>query len=440
MVIAGVLALSVGMVSYGAASADRYTSTSYTIDASVGNTFGGSNSSTSYKLVGSGGESIIGGGAGGSYILGAGYVAQLDKSIQLTVQPKGLVSYTPLDETTPTTAFDASTNSNNGSAVNGPTVTTGQVGGAWNFDGVDDKIYVGAPSALNTLTSFTWSYWVYPTSVTKDQMFASKQSANYMRITTSKAFLSVYDNGVQRTLSGTSTLNNNQWYLITGTYAVGSMKLYVNGVEEASRSDTTGPLNFNTGPYEIGQWSDVDKRSFVGKIDEGKIFNRQLSATEVKAEYDAGVAGNAAGLSFPSSIVAGTSQTTAADAVIQTDAPGYTFMINQNNNLTSGANTIPVVSNGGTIASPLTWTESTTKGLGFTLTSTSATALPGKWGTNPNYAYAAVPNAATSAYVRTGYTAGGKDTLGIQYRLDVATSQISGNYTNVVTYTGVMTP
>jgi hypothetical protein len=350
------------------------------------------------------------------------------------------VSYYPLDETTPTSAFDVSTTGATGIGTNSPTVTTGKVGGAWNFDGVDDKIAIGTPAALNSLTATTWSAWVFPTTVTKDQMFASKQSANYLRITGSKAFISFYDNGTQKTLTGTSTLSNNQWYLITATFTAGSMKVYVNGVQEASRSDITGPLNFNTGSYEIGQWSDADKRSFVGKIDEVKVLSRALSANEIQAEYDAGVAGNAAGLAFSNDLVAGVSRTADAQAIIQTDAPGYTLMINQNQNLTSGGNTIPVVSNSGTIGTPVAWTESTTKGLGATLTSASATALPGKWGTNPNYAYAALPGSSTSLYTRTGYTAGGKDTLSVQYRVDVTSSQASGKYSNVVTYTGVMTP
>lgn len=68
-----------------AVSANRYTSPNYTIDASVGNTFGGNVTSSGYQLTGSGGESIIGNGAGGSYLLGEGYVAQLGHGLQLSV-------------------------------------------------------------------------------------------------------------------------------------------------------------------------------------------------------------------------------------------------------------------------------------------------------------------------------------------------------------------
>lgn len=69
------------------ARAVRFTSPSYTIDASIGNSFGGLSGSDNYKLVSSGGESIIGEGSGGSYKIGMGFVSQLVTSIQVGVSP-----------------------------------------------------------------------------------------------------------------------------------------------------------------------------------------------------------------------------------------------------------------------------------------------------------------------------------------------------------------
>lgn len=133
-----------------------------------------------------------------------------------------------------------------------------------------------------------------------------------------------------------------------------------------------------------------------------------------------------------------TSQFSNVTASILTDAPGYTLSVNQNNDLTrsSGGNTIPAVS--GTIASPVTWAEGTTKGLGFSLVSTNATALPAKW--NAGASYAAFPLTSTAFYTRTGLSGGTTDTLGMRVRLDVATTQLTGSYTNTVTWLGTMTP
>jgi hypothetical protein len=135
-------------------------------------------------------------------------------------------------------------------------------------------------------------------------------------------------------------------------------------------------------------------------------------------------------------VTPGTSATINFTASILTDAPGYTLSVSQNNNLTSGGNTIPAVS--GSITSPVSWTEGTTKGLGFSLVSTNATAIPGKWSSGS--AYAAFPSSSTAFYTRTGYTAGSTDTLDMRVRLDVANSQPTGSYTNTVTWIGTTTP
>lgn len=121
---------------------------------------------------------------------------------------------------------------------------------------------------------------------------------------------------------------------------------------------------------------------------------------------------------------------------VLTDAPGYTLAVAQNNDLTSSGNTIPGVS--GSIASPVTWSEGSTKGLGFSMVSTNATSLPGKWGAGA--AYAAFPGSSTSFYTRTGLSGGTTDTHNMRVRLDVAVSQPAGNYTNTATWTGTTTP
>lgn len=79
---------SISFFSNVSVNAERFTSPSYTIDASaIGNSIGGQQGSTNYSLVSSGGESVIGNASGGSYKLGLGYVAQLEQSLELTVSP-----------------------------------------------------------------------------------------------------------------------------------------------------------------------------------------------------------------------------------------------------------------------------------------------------------------------------------------------------------------
>lgn len=136
-------------------------------------------------------------------------------------------------------------------------------------------------------------------------------------------------------------------------------------------------------------------------------------------------------------VVPGASNTATLTSNIFTDAPSYGLSISQNANLTSGANSIPAISPGD-ITTPVLWSEGTTKGLGFTLT--SGPSIPAKWGTVGAYKYAAIPGLDTTFYTRSGYSGGVQDTVVIQPRLDVAPSQVSGAYSNTVTITATLIP
>lgn len=125
-----------------------------------------------------------------------------------------------------------------------------------------------------------------------------------------------------------------------------------------------------------------------------------------------------------------------ATITVSTDAVGYGIAAQQNGNMQSGSNTIPGVVS--TIASPASWSNGATKGLGFTLVSSSATALDSKWASGS--AFAALPASTTTVYTRSGLSGGVSDTLGVRYKLDIAASQPTGSYTNQVTWTGTITP
>lgn len=86
--LVALVGVMIGLTVLGAVSvaANRYTSPNYIIDASnVGANINSITSGGSYRMVASGGESIVGQSQGGSYRLEQGYVAQLPYSLELTV-------------------------------------------------------------------------------------------------------------------------------------------------------------------------------------------------------------------------------------------------------------------------------------------------------------------------------------------------------------------
>ncbi len=67
----------------------------------------------------------------------------------------GLVGWWKFDETNGTVAYDSSGNGNDGNFTNGPTWTTGKIGGALSFDGVDDLCYSQWKWTLNSNFHFS---------------------------------------------------------------------------------------------------------------------------------------------------------------------------------------------------------------------------------------------------------------------------------------------
>jgi hypothetical protein len=138
-------------------------------------------------------------------------------------------------------------------------------------------------------------------------------------------------------------------------------------------------------------------------------------------------------------IIPGISQTAAADIVIRTDAGGYNLAVNEDHDLrhTDGTTLLPGISPG-SIAAPVTWSEGTTKGFGYSLI--SGNNLPVKWGLSPNYAYAALSTTPSTFYTRTGLSGNAPDTTTMQFRLDTTVSQKSGKYSNQVVVSATIIP
>ncbi len=418
------------------AFADRFSSTSYIIDASVMNNFGGSGTSTSYRLTTSGGEAVIGNGSAGSYKMGYGYISNLDKSLSLTVQPTGLVASYPLDETSGTLIADQSIYSAYGTMQGTLGSATGKLGTALSFDGSTQAVMIGNKTQTQLNSTGTVEAWVKSSTTTGSMAAVAKASNFWLGLGGGRA--TTYDWASSTTTSDSVVIADSSWHhlAITLNYGVANgSTLYVDGTPK--KTFTWTPTQ--SGSVTIGAVYNGTSYSqyFNGAVDHVKIFNRILAADEIAAEYTAQNAGVASGLSL-GAITPGTSSTALTDVIVQTDSNGYSLAVNQNNDLTSGAYTIPAVS--GSIASPVLWVEGTTKGLGFTLTSTNATAIPGIWSSGASYA--ALPSTATTFYTRTGTQSSTGDYLTMKLRADVATTQAatSNNYTNTMTVTGTITP
>jgi hypothetical protein len=84
-------------------------------------------------------------------------------------------------------------------------------------------------------------------------------------------------------LQGANVLSLNTWVFLAGTYDGATMKLYVNGTLVASKSQT-GNITTTKDPVHIG--GDWDNEMFNGVVDNVRVYNRALSATELQSDMN----------------------------------------------------------------------------------------------------------------------------------------------------------
>lgn len=88
-----------------------------------------------------------------------------------------------------------------------------------------------------------------------------------------------------RTITSTATLAADTWYHIVGTIDGGSVRLYINGTQEAS----TGFTGVVDTPHDAGERMSIAGEAENFEYDEVAFYPTGLSATRIAAHYTAGV-------------------------------------------------------------------------------------------------------------------------------------------------------
>ena len=200
---------------------------------------------------------------------------------------------------------DYSSRGNNGTVTGATWNSSGKIGGAYNFDGVNDYIQMGSAGDNQQNTSFSFSVWYsrnIKDTVNADGIFgdwrwdSDGQLRNgwilrYFINTDDLGFILEYLNstgGIKEKSVSCSASGLNQWYYASGSVDVstGAMRLYLNGVQCGSTTITditqlNGAYDY---PLRMG-YSPVNTGYFNGSIDEVKIYNYSLSPEQVWQNY-----------------------------------------------------------------------------------------------------------------------------------------------------------
>ncbi len=177
----------------------------------------------------------------------------------------------------------------------------GKLGQALKFDGVNDYVDLGNGSSLNNISSRTISFWLY-----NNKYFATDPVGSHYLNKGDKTFFASdpsnsryifgqnFSTAVGRWSIPMSAIGLNRWYHILIVYDRSSSSndptWYVNGVAQVvteyltpsgtAVDDSADKLVIGRS-LVYGRWIDV-------KIDDVRIYNRALSASEVKQLYNMG--------------------------------------------------------------------------------------------------------------------------------------------------------
>lgn len=197
-------------------------------------------------------------------------------------------------------------NGSNGTLQNGATFGLGKVAQAFSFDGADDQILVPHSPNQNVGGQLTIDAWVYlassghgrPVLNKRHGTTAQDQLGGYTFETTNSpdgpanglSFV-IWSGGSPISLiTAANTLSNNVWQHAAATYDGATMRIFVNGVEVASRS-ATGLIDATSDPLIIGRNAIFPSLAWAGLLDEVELFNRALSQSEIQSIFNAGGAG-----------------------------------------------------------------------------------------------------------------------------------------------------
>jgi len=206
----------------------------------------------------------------------------------------GLVAAYGFEEAGGTSATDASGNGNDGALSGATRTVSGRFGGALAFDGVNDQVAVADDDTLDLSGAMTLEAWVRPTSslagwrtvVLKEQP-GDLVYGLYAAATGYRPSGHVFVAGGDLRVQAPSALPANEWSHLATTYDGTTLRLYVNGAQVGSLT-AAGPMSASDGPVRIGG-NTVWDEWFAGAIDDVRIYDRSLSASEIQSDMSAPV-------------------------------------------------------------------------------------------------------------------------------------------------------
>ncbi|PJA86972.1 MAG: hypothetical protein CO141_01880 [Candidatus Moranbacteria bacterium CG_4_9_14_3_um_filter_42_9] len=191
-----------------------------------------------------------------------------------------------------------SADSHNGTLTNGTPWTAGKIGGALNLDGTDDYVDIGT---FNFGNVFSISAWVNIDSGASNIQTIMANAGSGAATNGFRIFVNQYGTSDQslwietgngstgdQAVSATGVVSYPGWHHIVAIVdrANGLANAYVDNIQVITNDSILTDF-WNNQTTHIGQMTNNTYR-MGGKIDDVRIYNKALSASEVQALYNAG--------------------------------------------------------------------------------------------------------------------------------------------------------
>jgi hypothetical protein len=194
-----------------------------------------------------------------------------------------LIANWTFNEDAGTVASDSSGNGNNVALINGPTWATGVNGNALQFDGTNDYAVNTSATNIPAKSPFSIVAWVNGKSFSNPKWsdIVRKEGSWAVQINPNNK-LNLEITEIQDTISDID-VPTNVWTHIAVTLEGTTVKFYKNGVLGDTRTQTNVP-NAGLNTIDIGGYTSCGTY-LDGMLDDVKIYNRTLNASEINADY-----------------------------------------------------------------------------------------------------------------------------------------------------------
>ena len=183
---------------------------------------------------------------------------------------------------------------NTGSLVNSPGWTSAVYGNGLVFDGFSKYVVIPDDACFHVANALTITGWVKGYSWPNDSNWANvilrkgDANPNNWQLSIRQTYITLtLDDFDAYSISGNTSLALNTWYHVAGTWDGSVVKIYLNGVLDASPTARAGPIGTDTRPvYLGGRTGNTD--TLNGVLDDVRLYNRALSAADINMVYQGG--------------------------------------------------------------------------------------------------------------------------------------------------------